>query len=83
VRYQVQAKPRLDVGLGIGPSFPWERVSESPHFPGIIVDVGGEQLSCPGDANADFLARARACNACGCSAWSTPRSFTFFRGECR
>jgi hypothetical protein len=75
VRYQVQAKGRE--------GYPWALVSENPAFPGIIVDVGSEQFACSGDADGDFYARARACNACGCSAWSTQYSFTYFRGECR
>jgi hypothetical protein len=75
LRYQVQAKPRA--------TYPWDQVPETLNYPGIIVDVGGDQLGCDGDANGDFYARARACNACGCSAWSAQYGFTYFRAECR
>jgi len=75
LQYQVQAKGYA--------TYPWSLVPETHNFPGIIVDVGGDQYGCDGDANGDFYARARACNACGCSAWSTEYPFTYFTAECR
>ncbi len=72
IAMQVQARP---------PFVSWSSVPEEYSFPGIIADLEPGR-SCSGDANGDFYARARACNACGCSAWSNQFLFRYFRGEC-
>jgi hypothetical protein len=69
---QVQARP---------PQVSWLNTPDDYAFPGIIADLTPGR-PCVGDANGDFYARARACNACGCSAWSDQFFFRYFRGEC-
>ena len=72
--YQVQAMPKISYDT-------WDTINDSYSYPGIIIDVGNN--SCSGDSGGSFWSRVRACNPCGCSAWSGQVGFDPFNGECR
>jgi hypothetical protein len=72
--YQVQAMPKVSYDT-------WDDINDTYSYPGIIIDVGNN--SCSGDSGGSFWSRVRACNPCGCSAWSSQVGFDPFYGECR
>ena len=78
--YQGQAKPMQDYALGIAPTTPWDVIPLGYMYPGIVIDTWDTQ--CQGDSSSSYYLRLRACNACGCTAWSWPQLFQYWKGAC-